>query len=231
MAPIQQTIVNRNKKIVICVGIVAAGLWVMLAAYVLRESQKDHSTIHPGIVEVHSASPTGGGVPSATYMPHHATSLMRHGSAVSSSITIVPKAAMQSTSAAIRIHETSRAVMQSVGGGSAGAAHFSGSSSSPARGIQPTAYSGVIYIPLPTNAVTSVGANAAQDVVSQKMGLTQRRYTDDGSLPGYNDDPVPDIDEPETPVGDIAWPLMAVLTIVWCVRVRLRRRQACKTDK
>ena len=138
----------------------------------------------------------------------------------------------QMTSTSMRLHETSSATIHQVGGSGLGAGATGSlytTSSRHSRGIQygAMAYSGNIYVPVTSNAITAVGAREAGDVSQQKMGAPRRaKWTDDGQLPDPNEDPVPD--EVPTPVGDVAWPLMALLTIAWCVLIRRKRQQACK---
>ena len=150
MNPIQQATANRNKKIVIGVGILFAGLWVMLVMYVLAESQKYTPEVHPGVVEVHSASPTGGGAPAATYTPHHMTELLIHSSQATHPWSyITPKAAMSSTSSPfMRLYETSSASVHSVGGGNGG-----GGGSNPAGMMAGMMMMGMKKAPMPKLSV------------------------------------------------------------------------------
>ena len=226
MNPIQQAIANRNKKIVIGVGILFAGLWVMLVMYVLAESQKYTPEVHPGVVEVHSASPTGGGAPAATYAPHRVSAPLVHSTYSSHQWSyIAPKATMQSTSSSMRLYQTSSASVHSVGGGTAGGgiATTNGQSNSD-KGIRyaALAYSGAIYIPMINNAVTAVGATHADDVSSHKMSVIKRH--NDYVIPGYNPDPTPDPEEPESPIGDVAWGLMALLVAAYGYHLFRRNR-------
>ena len=137
---------------------------------------------------------------------------------------------MPMTSTSMRLHETSSAKVQQIGGGGLGnTTTVYSTARSTSRGITygAMAYSGSIYVPVTSNAITAVGAREAGDVSQQKMGAPRRaKWTDDGQLPDPNEDPIPD--EIPTPVGDVAWPLMALLTIGWCVLIRRKRQQACK---
>ena len=84
------------------------------------------------------------------------------------------------------------------------------------------AYSGAIYIPMTNNAVTAVGSSYADDVSSHKMSIIKRH--NDTGLPGYNPDPVPDPEEPESPIGDVVWPLMVLLAGVYSYVIYRRKK-------
>lgn len=225
MSPVQRAISQRHKQIMIGVGIIVAGLWVLLVMYLLKESRNATTEIQPGAVAVTSA-PTfnsnstvtlSGSRPSATSLLHHKVS-----STPMVYRSVTPNQSMSSTST-FHIHQTSSATPHSVGGGGSGSTGvLATTSSSSSRGIQSTtaSYSGVIYIPLATNAITAVGATTAEEVVNQKMGIIRRAKMDD--YPDDREDPVPD--EVVTPVGDVVWPLMALLAAVYAFFCYRRRR-------
>ena len=138
--------------------------------------------------------------------------------------SVTPNQSMSSTST-FHIHQTSSATPHSVGGGSGSTGVLATTSSSSNRGIQSTtaSYSGAIYIPLPTNAITAVGATTAEEVVNQKMGIIRRaRMTNEGEYPEDREDPVPD--EVIVPVGDVVWPLMVLLAAVYAFFCYRRHR-------
>ena len=227
ISPVQRAISQRNKHILIGVGVLVAGLWVLLVMYLLKESHNATTEVQPGAVAVTSA-PTfnsnstvtlSGSRPSATSLLHHKVSSTQM---VYRSVT--PNQSMSSTST-FRIHQTSSATPHSVGGGSGSTGVLATTSSSSNRGIQSTtaSYSGAIYIPLPTNAITAVGATTAEEVVNQKMGIIRRaRMTNEGEYPEDREDPVPD--EVVVPVGDVVWPLMVLLAAVYAFFCYRRRR-------
>ena len=211
MNPIQQAIANRNKKIVIGVGILFAGLWVMLVMYVLAESQKYTPEVHPGVVEVHSASPTGGGAPAATYTPHHMTELLIHSSQATHPWSyITPKAAMSSTSSPfMRLYETSSASVHSVGGGTAGGgiATTNGQSGSD-RGIRVGGSYGSMLALASSVPMAFPGATQPAEVAH----VTE--------APGHNNMRVRKVivdpfDPFVDPIGDVAWGLMALLATAY----------------
>ena len=229
ISPVQRAISLRHKHIVIGVGVLVAGLWVLLVMYLLKESHNATTEVQPGAVAVTSA-PTfnsnstvtlSGSRPSATSLLHHKVSSTQM---VYRSVT--PNQSMSSTST-FHIQQTSSATPHSVGGGSGSTGVLATTSSSSNRGIQSTtaSYSGAIYIPLPTNAITAVGATTAEEVVNQKMGIIRRaRMTNEGEYPEDREDPVPD--EVVVPVGDVVWPLMVLLAAVYAFCYRRRRTRA-----
>lgn len=227
ISPVQRAISLRHKHIVIGVGVLVAGLWVLLVMYLLKESHNATTEVQPGAVAVTSA-PTfnsnstvtlSGSRPSATSLLHHKVS-----STPMVYRSVTPNQSMSSTST-FHIHQTSSATPHSVGGGSGSTGVLATTSSSSNRGIQSTtaSYSGAIYIPLPTNAITAVGATTAEEVVNQKMGIIRRaRMTNEGEYPEDREDPVPD--EVVVPVGDVVWSLMVLLAAVYAFFCYRRRR-------
>ena len=227
ISPVQRAISLRHKHIVIGVGVLVAGLWVLLVMYLLKESHNATTEVQPGAVAVTSA-PTfnsnstvtlSGSRPSATSLLHHKVSSTQM---VYRSVT--PNQSMSSTST-FHIHQTSSATPHSVGGGSGSTGVLATTSSSSNRGIQSTTASdsGTIYIPLAMNAITAVGATTAEEVVNQKMGIIRRaRMTNEGEYPEDREDPVPD--EVIVPVGDVVWPLMVLLAAVYAFFCYRRRR-------
>lgn len=217
----------QRKHIIIGAGIVFFGLWLCLVAY-LYFGEKYQAPVTPGVVDVRSASPvaTSNAPTVSVRAPRSSAAPLIHHSAptysyVSTSAT--PKASMSSTS--MRIHQTSSASVKTIGGGGGGGIATTSGGSSGGRGIRYTSvsYSGAIYVPTTNNAVTAVGATQAGDVASQRIGAPRRATkTEDGEYPVDRPDPVED--EVYTPVGDVAWVLMLLLTIAWCVRVRLRKQ-------
>ncbi len=229
MSPYSQHLSDRNKRFVIAGSVIVGVLWMLLACYALF-GNKDIQHSVSGPVVVHAPSPTGGGAPAATYTPPRTRIAWSHPGYAVQPVIGSSTPSPVSSGAAIRVHETSSASPHTIGGGGFGGGTYgSTSTSSSARGIHSTAmsYSGAIYVPTPHSALTAVGASEAGEVVQEKMGIIQRRNTDDGTLPGYNDDPVEDEDE-DAPIGDVTWGLMLLLTIGWCVRVHRKRQQACR---
>lgn len=225
MNPIQQTIANRNKKIVIGAGIIFAGLWMLLVMYVISDSEKDNHITQPGIVAVQPSTPGLSSSPVSTYHPTHSHSLLHHLTVEAQTVSYTaeaPKASMGSTS--MRIYQTSNVSTQNVGGGYGGGIATTNGQMNSNKGIRyaALAYSGAIYIPMTNNAVTAVGSSYADDVSSHKMSIIKRH--NDTGLPGYNPDPVPDPEEPESPIGDVVWPLMVLLAGAYSY-VIYRRKQ------
>ena len=227
ISPVQRAISLRHKHIVIGVGVLVAGLWVLLVMYLLKESHNATTEVQPGAVAVTSA-PTFNGNSTVTLSGSRpsATSLLHHKVSSTPMVyrSVTPNQSMSSTST-FHIHQTSSATPHSVGGGSGSTGVLATTSSSSNRGIQSTtaSYSGTIYIPLAMNAITAVGATTAEEVVNQKMGIIRRaRMTNEGEYPEDREDPVPD--EVVVPVGDVVWPLMVLLAAVYAFFCYRRRR-------
>ena len=224
MYPVQQSMGKRNKHFVITVAVITGGLWLALVMYVMMDDHHVHVTTQPGAVTVHAPSPVAT-VGSSSAHFRHSTPLLLQYSGSSSPQWSLPLPTPMSGTSTMRIHQTSDAAVHSIGGGGngSGIATTNGHSSQ-GRGVTYTsvAYSGAIYVPVVSNSITPVGALEAGDISQQKLGAPQRRVrtTEDGEYPEDRPDPVED----ETPIGDVAWPLMVLLTIGWCVRVRLRRQ-------
>ena len=227
ISPVQRAISLRHKHIVIGAGVLVAGLWVLLVMYLLKESHNATTEVQPGAVAVTSA-PTFNSNSTVTLSGSHpsATSLLHHKVSSTPMVyrSVTPNQSMSSTST-FHLHQTSSATPHSVGGGSGSTGVLATTSSSSNRGILSTtaSYSGAIYIPLPTNAITAVGATTAEEVVNQKMGIIRRaRMTNEGEYPEDREDPVPD--EVIVPVGDVVWPLMVLLAAVYAFFCYRRRR-------
>lgn len=227
MSPVQRAISQRNKALIIGAGVIVAGLWVLLVMYLLRESRNAINEIQPGAVAVSSA-PTFSSSPSASFSSPRSNAPLLHHNIPSTPLvyrSVTPNQSMGSTSS-FKIHQTSDATSQSVGGGSSAPVIAMTSSSSSGKGIHTStaSYSGAIYLPLANNAITAVGAANADEIVNQKMGVIRRAKMDgDDGYAQDREDPIPD--EVITPLGDITWALMALLAAVYaffCYRRRTR---------
>lgn len=236
MSPVETVMREQRKKIILAAGIIFAGLWLTLVAYLLT-ADKQPVTINPGTVAVHAPSAVAvGSTPSATFNgSRKGGALLRHTASAPqwSYVQPAPKASMSSTS--MRIHQTSSATVHSIGGGGGGGMYTTSGGGNGGRGIRYTAnaYSGSIYIPTTHNSVTEVGASTANDVTtssSVRAAMPRRIKTakKDG-IPGYNEDPDPD--EIETPIGDVAWGLMLLLAAGYGYHVFLRKRPQSKEAK
>ena len=225
MNPVQIVKYKQRKKLIIGLGVVFGGLWLLLVFYLLTGNKEPIPTAQ---VTVHAPSPVAtGSMPTATFRSsRRATQLNRQTASMPqwSYLPNAPKAMMSSTS--MRIHQTSSATLQSIGGagGNGGGYTTGGSTKGKSTPSITAGFSGAIYLPTAHNAVTEVGARQANEVstASSTLMASPRRMTMD-DFPEYPEDPVPD--EIETPIGDVAWGWMLLLTIAWCVRVRLSKRQ------
>lgn len=217
MSPIQQFKSEHSRRIAIVLGVVVGGLWLAMTVYFLVDS-KQTTNASKSAVAIHATSPVAiGSTPSATYKAPRvaATPLVHHSSSTTPSWSFVPQN-LQSTGATMRIYQTSDATTRHVGGGGngMGIATTSGHSNN-GRGIS---YGGNMIALAATTPLASPGSAKAVDIAS----------TTDASTPGgkpairkVDYDPYdPFLD----PIGDVTWPLMLLLTIGWCVRVRLKKQ-------
>lgn len=118
----------------------------------------------------------------------------------------------------MHIYQLSNASVHHIGGGGGGAAASGGSSSSAGqRGINAT-YTGAIYLTA-MNAVTAVGASSATSmastVTSEPAAAPDRRRVEFDPH-----GPFPD------PIGDVAWPLMALMAIGYALFLYRKRAHA-----
>ena len=219
ISPVQQAISNRNKKIVIGAGVIFAGLWAMLVAYLLMESRKDYSVAQPGIVAVHAPSPTAINAPTARFRSTNIPPILHQvNTPQKPAWSLLPATPMTSTS--MHIHQTSDASVQNLGSGMGVTnAATNGNSGTSGRGIQSSgiAYSGMIYIPTAHNAVTAVGAGNA----NYDAAVLAQADTPEKNLKTTNADP----DEPFLdPIGDVTWALLSLLALAYAYVVYNRRK-------
>lgn len=224
MNKVQQAI-STHKSLFIFGGVLVAGIWFGLIGKSMFDNSKQTAPANPGIVAVqsHTSSTT---LPTTeksrrAIIPMHA---QHHTAAVTTSAHhTLPEAKMASTS--MRLHETSQTSTQVIGSGVGTATGNGISGNNQTRGIHSTAlsYGGNMLALSSSLALAAPGASNANEmsnVVTNHETPTGPRRTN-----GFPDIPFPD------PVGDVPFAVMALLTIAWCVRVRLRRRSACSTDK
>jgi len=201
---------QQRKRFAICVLIVFGGVWLLLLMSVLLSSKEPKVFVTgPGV----SFPPKVFTTPATDYRAPRLSfkSVVRHNQYVHASSSYngaaMPKATMSSTSA-IKVYTTSSATVNNVGSGNATSGGNAVSSTSIVSRVQSSAiaYTGAIYVPTLRNAVTPVGATQAAEVTSSRSALPSRRTTDDGQLPGYNEDPEPD--EEIVPIGNGLWALL-----------------------
>lgn len=216
---------QKHKYLAIAISIVVGGFWIALVMYTFSLG-KTQIPANPGVAAVSSAHHSNGvNAPTATFKNSSSASwsLLRHNASVAPTTVTTPQATMSSTS--MRVHETSSATVHQIGGGGMGSgqgviATTSGSN----KGIS---YSGISYggnmVVLSSSiAITAPGASEANELAT--IASAPHRAKKDGTPPTTPLNPFID----PTPLGDVAWPVILLLTIAWCVRVRLRKRQACK---
>ena len=224
------TYLNRNssvnKRLAITIAVIVGSLWLAMVAYVLKSDNKPQYYIKPGEVVVHAPSPiatpnpmVGSGSPQMTPLvlkrPSNAPG------AIPSDYLFAPSSVSNTPS--MRVHETSNATVHHMGGGGGGTAPngMNGTSEQGGKGYSTAIASNTIHIAIPNIVITAVGANNAQEMASIVTETPS-------AMPGARKVVTDPLDPFLNPVGDVAWPVMILLTTAWCVRVHRRRRQACK---
>ncbi len=221
MSPIEIAMQLQRKHIIIGAGIVFCGLWLCLVAYFLF-GEKTPAPVNPGAVAVRSASPVA--TPNAPTVslkaPRSSVAPMLHHSAPVYSFIHVPAAPKASMS--IRIHQTSDASVHTIGsGGGSGVIATTGGGSNGGRGIRTSSisYGGSLLALSSSVALAAPGASEATSLASTTEGSGNPNRPD--HIRTTTGDPMdPFLD----PIGDVAWVLILLLTIGWCVRVRLRKQ-------
>ncbi len=216
---------QKHKYLAIAISIVVGGLWIALVMYTLSLG-KTKVPVNPGAAAVSSAHrPSGVNIPTASFKTSNSSSwsFIHHDAAITPAAATKPQATMGSTS--MRIHETSSATVHQIGGGGMGSGQGVMATTSGAnKGIS---YSGISYggnlVVLSSSiAITAPGASEANELAT--IASAPRRAKKDGAQPPT---PLNPFIDPQ-PLGDVAWPVMLLLTIAWCVRVHRRKQQACK---
>lgn len=217
---------SENKRFAITIAVIFGGLWLALVAYVLMGNSAPQGYVKPGEVVVHAHSPVatpspmvGTGSPKLTPL---APSYYQESapSAVPSAYNFIPSSG---SAPSMRLHETSSATVHNIGGGGGGGASTGDNSTSNQGGKLYSAAIGsnIIHVTVPNIAITAVGASNAQEIASIVTETPN-------AMPGARKVVTDPLDPFLNPVGDVAWPVMILLTIAWCVAVRRRKRQACK---
>ena len=216
---------QKHKYLAIAISIVVGGFWIALVMYTFSLG-KTQIPANPGVAAVSSAHHSNGvNAPTATFRNSSSASwsLLRHNAAVTPTTVTTPQATMSSTS--MRVHETSSATVHQIGGGGMGSSQgVIATTSGSNKGMS---YSGISaggnMLSISSSlALAAPGASRANELASVTTSQPNAAPSGPRKLPGH---------EEEwwlTPVGDVAWPVILLLTIAWYVRVRLRKRQACK---
>lgn len=202
----------------ICIGLIGIlALSIYSAYYILHKPPFVKEPLREAkvsIAPVHAPAPTAPRV----YTGMRYGSLRLSGGSYSYSFTpksLLPNASMGSTS--MRIHQTSDATVHQIGGGGGGMgiATTSGGSNS-GRGIN---YSGAIYV-ASMSAVTAVGASTATSMASTTVTSEPAAAPEARKVGGSTGIPFPD------PIGDVAWPLMALMAIGYALFLYRKRAHA-----
>ena len=219
-----QHLFREHKYIILAAAIMLSVAWVSMMVQLIVRAVHEWQNAQVELVELRAPAPemhlpmVQGRSRSTATAPTIATSTRRQ-----ENIVAMPSAGMQSTSGIIV--ETSRTHATHVGGGvvsSNGGGNINSTNTANLAMNGATAnFTGMIYLNTAHSGVTSVGASSANEVVNEKMGIVAH-HTGVTELPGENEGPLSP--EDPTPVGDVAWILMILLTTAWCVRVRLKKR-------
>ena len=215
---------QEHRYIILAAAIMLSVAWVSMMVQLIVRAVHEWQNAQVELVELRAPAPemhlpmVQGRSRSTATAPTIATSSRRQ-----ENIIAMPSAGMQSTSGIIV--ETSRTHATHVGGGvvtSNGGGNMNSTNTANLAMNGATAnFTGMIYLNTAHSGVTSVGASSANEVVNEKMGIVAH-HTGVTELPGENEGPLSP--EDPTPVGDVAWILMILLTTAWCVRVRLKKR-------
>lgn len=223
-----------RKLRIILISIVLFVAWCTVVVFVLR-SPKEDLQVHvsaPAVIPSTTSAPSGLGSATPTMRP---TSLTRR------HISVQAPASTSSTSNhssagggySMTIHTTSSASPVFVGGGSNGNGRNAGggsshNNSSRVLAVNMPSTSAMIVSPIQRLESRSLSADNRLENMQQVIeengpnAVVARMKKDGWDGYGQDEEPFPD------PIGDVTWPVMLLLTIAWCVRVRLRRQQACK---
>ena len=225
MSPIQTAMINQRKKIILCLGFIFCGLWLLLIGYILT-CDKQAQPVAPA-AQVTDQAPSPAGMESRPAAPfhssHRATSLIHHSASEPnwSYDQSAPKATMRSTS--MRIYQTSSAKVHSVGGGSGGrGGSYTSNSGNSGKGIRtssPISYGGNLLALSASTSLASPGAREAMSIATTTVSSSQEASSSPRRLPGHEEEWWLN----ETPVGDVAWEWMILLVAVYATMCGVRR--------
>lgn len=214
---------KNHKVLLIVCGVVLSFAWGGYTVHELIKSSLTKNTNHPALQVVHAASPDMG-TPAATFAPRKKTSFGRarySRPAATASPTAAPVVTMSSTS--MRLHETGKAVAQTAGSNQSVQPEVLGlgqSHRAKMTEVSSSSVSNAGMLAMSTaQAITAVGAgnaNSVATIITQAPAQSPRRT------------PINPLDPLLTPIGDVAWGLMALLaagyTITIACRARARRQ-------
>ena len=216
----QITTIKKHKTLAIGISIVLGALWLMLVMYTLSADRAAKTEINPGTIAASSvkqhADENKTATPTVKAPRAAASSLVQHHDVPPIVDDDAPQATMHSTS--MHIRQTSDATVHSAGSGIARATYAATTPrGTNQRGISYSGlgFGGNMFLMSSSLALATPGATHANDLT--EVGSPQER-NGMKKTEGPPSGPMPD------PIGDITWGLMAVLGMVWCVRVYRRRR-------
>ena len=212
-------IMRKHKYLAIVISIVVGTIWLSLVMYTISIGRNTAKVISPTIVATSSVHQTSTGVSAVTPFKATSSSFIQHVTPAATS-TPAPQATMGSTS--MRLHETSGATAHNVGSGLGAGQGVMVTTSGSQRGI---AYAGLgfggnmlaLSSALP---ITKPGAGRANEIASTT--LSEER----NATPGVHRTPVNPWDPFLTPLGDVAWILIAILALAYAYIIYRKRARA-----
>ncbi len=215
---------KNHKVLLIVCGVVLSFAWGGYTVHELIKSSLTKNTNHPALQVVRAASPDMG-TPAATFAPRKKTSFGRarySRPAATATPTAAPVVTMSSTS--MRLHETGKAVAQTAGSNQSVQPEVLGLGQSHRAKMTEVSSSSInnagVLAMSTAQAITAVGAgnaNSMATIITQAPAQSPRRT------------PINPLDPLLTPIGDIAWGLMALLAAGYAITIACRaraRRQA-----
>ena len=211
--------------------------WSVLVVIVLRKppmEQHVHVSV-PAVTPSSRPPPTGSGNVIAPVM--RPSAMTRRHLTVQYPVSPSYSSHQEGGGYSMKLHTTSSAMPAFIGGGGSGGVGSTGGSSSNANSstIRYGSSSAVMALNMPTTSALIETSQSrlerhnltAQNTIASIQGVIENndpravvaRAKKDG-WDDYGQDDEPFLD----PIGDVTWGLMVLLTIGWCVRVRLRRQ-------
>lgn len=219
--------VRKMRLILISIALLIG--WCTVVVIVLRTPKEDQEVHISAPAVVPSSNSASSGIGSTAMPTMRPSSLTRRHISIQTPVPTVSSYNHSVTGGySMTIHTTSSASPVSIGGGSAGG-NSGHNNSSRVLAVNTASTSAMIVSPiqrLESRSLTSGNRLHDMQQVIEENGpnAVAARMKKDG-WDDYGQDEEPYLD---SPVGDVAWPVMILLTIAWCVAVRRRKRQACK---
>ena len=230
----------RKLKIYFIAGVLLVS-WSVLVVIVLKTPKMEQHVHVSAPAVTPSSNPAHSGTGNVVAPVMRPSMMTRRHITVQTPISTSYSSHQEGGGYTMKLHTTSSAVPVFIGGGGGGGVGSTGGSSSNANSSQISygSYPAVMALRMPsTSALIETSQSrlerhnlTADNTIASIQGViesngprgTLARAKKDG-WDDYGQDDEPFLD----PVGDVTWGLMVLLTIGWCVRVRLKRQRACK---